>query len=301
MYAQVEKPKENKSRAVANSVGLKIDRGVSLQFVDNRELSNFSDNRAIQRAIGEGGLLLNGHIVKDTNDKKYKIISQIEWQGKLQYKLQDEGGNEFFVDYDDEKYDLYSFGVDFDEMFREENDDEEMCEEENDDDNISIYSDFEDSNDEKIKKIWGEKKKGNKQQIAVGNMRIYLEEHEDDLDFKSFLGTLTGMANDQTTTAFARKIEDRKPKSDHFFSTKLSTKAIKYLSCVLTGKEEFDAFERGKSRTNEKHAEVILAKAMKDKGLDLSEYELFISRPRCDYCKDDAIVNEFGFIHEPKS
>lgn len=46
MYAQVEKLKENKTKAVANSVSQKKDKNqLTSGFVDNREMFSFSDNR----------------------------------------------------------------------------------------------------------------------------------------------------------------------------------------------------------------------------------------------------------------
>ena len=122
MYAQVEKPKENNSRAVANSVTQKKSNiKQSFEFVDNRSKANINNilqlnsmnnkgRGVIQRAIGKKGLAAigKGVAVEGQNIQKF-IVKNAEQQenGKWKYFLI---FSAFPVDKgwvnEDEKYDL---------------------------------------------------------------------------------------------------------------------------------------------------------------------------------------------------
>jgi hypothetical protein len=194
---------------------------------------------------------------------------------------------------------------DDDEIVKENEEEEDVDdeikeneEEEDDDDNISIYSDFEDNDDDRWGKLGGS---DNPQFPIFKKIRKYLKEKKGQLkpeNLQSLMESLSVYTGyDQATFGFARRMGKRTSDDDRQFGSKLSTLPLKYLAQTLTGKKTHDWYNRKKSNKNENHFEKGIGEQMKEKGKDLNEFEIMISRARCEYCEDDDTVNEFGKIY----
>lgn len=132
------KPGENKGQPAANTVaqGQRYS-GTAIQLIDNRpetsrmqhqqQMVNSSarvkqsgvyqamaDNytsataqqKVIQRKIGHGGVLYRGWKVVDRSGNKFEIVNDHIFLGRLKYVLEDEGGSQKWVDFEDDNYEL---------------------------------------------------------------------------------------------------------------------------------------------------------------------------------------------------
>ena len=176
-----------------------------------------------------------------------------------------------------------------------------------DDDNISVFSDFEEDNLTKWEGLKKEKYNDKKHKTQFGlfeEIRDTLKEKKDDLkqnDLLELFGNLNSKnkAYNQSTFGFARKTDtERNNPDDRLFGSKLTTVPLKYLGKTLTNKESFDWYDSRSSKKNEHHFEHGLGEKMEEKGKNLKDYEIMISRERCEHCFDDEIVNKFGQIHD---
>jgi len=173
------------------------------------------------------------------------------------------------------------------------------------DDNISLFSDFEDTNLERWEELKGQQyHPSHENQFTVfSHIRDTLKEKSEGEGLKTegLNDLFKSMSNfngyNQATFGFARKEGERNDDDDRLFGTKISTVPMRYLGKTLTDKNEYDWHNTKKSKTNEYDFERGLAETMIDKDLQPEEYEIMISRARCQHCKDDPNVNRFGHIH----
>ncbi|WP_448702875.1 hypothetical protein ACFGVR_11020 [Mucilaginibacter sp. AW1-3] len=182
----------------------------------------------------------------------------------------------------------------------------ELSDESDEDDNISVFSDFEEDDKEKWEGLKKEKyhPKHETQFKVFKHIRNTLKEKSQGEGLTP--GGLTNLFEsvskfngyDQSTFGYARKEGVERTKTDdRLFGTKLTTVPMRYLSKTLTNKKEYDWNESGKSTTNEKHFEKGMSQTIKKRKLNPEDYEIMISRERCEFCKEDSDVNEFGHIH----
>lgn len=165
------------------------------------------------------------------------------------------------------------------------------------DDDVSVFTEYEDDIDDRFDDLGG---KSDKQKQNVNQIREAIKGYGDAFDKDALMEvfSLAQSFNTQNTFALARRKAGRSDGGDYVFSSKLSISSIKYLRETLVREGADYLYERSKGVSNNFHAEKLIATSLVDKGEDLSEWEIFISQPRCEICAADPVIGRFGGIYE---